>query len=72
MGVCFIFSTLLETAVNEENVIALFSEWNDALATGDPDVVTQMYADNAITFSSFTAVSKRVEKIKHTPISLRA
>jgi len=36
------FLTLLETAVNEEHVIALFNDWNDALATGDPDGVTQM------------------------------
>ena len=43
--------------MNEENVIALFSEWNDALATGDPDVVTQMYADNAVLLPT---VSNRV------------
>ena len=38
-------------------MIALFSEWNDALATGDPDVVTQMYADNAVLLPT---VSNRV------------
>ena len=38
----------VETEVNEENVIALFGDWNDALATGDPDVVTNMYADDAV------------------------
>jgi len=38
----------VETEVNEENVIALFGDWNDALATGDPDVVTNIYADDAV------------------------
>ena len=47
--------------MNEENVIALFSEWNDALATGDPDVVTQMYADNAVLLPT---VSNRVRDQK--------
>ena len=34
--------------MNEEQVIALFGDWNDALATGDPDVVTAMYAEDAV------------------------
>ena len=38
----------VETEVNEEHVIALFGDWNDALATGDPDVVKNMYADDAV------------------------
>ena len=39
---------VLENTVNEEQVIALFGDWNDALATGDPDVVTNMYAEDAV------------------------
>lgn len=42
------FSDLMEITVNEEQVIALFGDWNDALATGDPDVVTAMYAEDAV------------------------
>ena len=42
------FKMVLEKTVNEEQVIALFGDWNDALATGDPDVVTNMYAEDAV------------------------
>ena len=42
------FFMVLENTVNKEQVIALFSDWNDALATGDPDVVTNMYAEDAV------------------------
>ena len=38
----------MENTVNEEQVIALFGDWNDALATGDPDAVTDMYAEDAV------------------------
>lgn len=34
--------------MNGEQVIALFGDWNDALATGDPDLVTGMYAEDAV------------------------
>ena len=42
------FKIVMEKTVNEEQVIALFGDWNDALATGDPDVVTNMYAEDAV------------------------
>ena len=42
------FKMVLENTVNEEQIIALFGDWNDALATGDPDVVTNMYAEDAV------------------------
>ena len=42
------FKMVLENTVNEEQVIALFGDWNDALATGDPNVVTNMYAEDAV------------------------
>ncbi len=42
------FKTVLENTVDEQKVIALFGDWNDALATGDPDVVTNMYAEDAV------------------------
>ena len=42
------FKMVLENTVNEEQVIALFGDWNDALATGDPDVVTNMYTEDAV------------------------
>ena len=59
------FLTLLETAVNEEHVIALFNDWNDALATGDPDVVTQMYADNAVLLPTVS------NKVRHNHSEIR-
>ena len=34
--------------MDEQQVIALFADWNDALATGNPDVVTNMYAKDAV------------------------
>ena len=43
--------------MNQESVIQLFSDWNDALATGDPDVVTNMYATDAVLLPT---VSNRV------------
>ena len=58
-------STLLETAVNEKKVIALFNDWNDALATGDPDVVTQMYADNAVLLPTVS------NKVRHNHPEIR-
>ena len=48
LAVATSFKMVLENTVNEEQVIALFGEWNDALATGDPDVVTNMYAEDAV------------------------
>ena len=42
------FTIVMEKTVNEEQVIALFGDWNDALATGNPDVVTNMYAEDAV------------------------
>ena len=42
------FKIVTENTVNEEQVIALFGDWNDALATGDPDVVANMYAEDAV------------------------
>ena len=42
------FKIVMEKTVNEEQVIALFGDWNDALATGNPDVVTNMYAEDAV------------------------
>ena len=42
------FKLFMEKTVNEEQVIALFGDWNDALATGNPDVVTNMYAEDAV------------------------
>jgi uncharacterized protein (TIGR02246 family) len=42
------FKIVMEKTVNEQQVIALFGDWNDALATGNPDVVTNMYAEDAV------------------------
>jgi uncharacterized protein (TIGR02246 family) len=46
-------------------VIALFNDWNDALATGDPDVVTQMYADNAVLLPTVS------NKVRHNHSEIR-
>jgi len=34
--------------MDESQVLKLFERWNEALATGDPDAVTALYADDAI------------------------
>ena len=34
--------------MTKDDVIALFEEWNEALATLDPDTVTAMYAADAV------------------------
>lgn len=34
--------------MNKQDVTKLFSIWNDAIQTRDPDTVTQLYADNAV------------------------
>ena len=55
----------VETEVNEENVIALFGDWNDAMATGDPDVVTNMYADDAVLLPTVS------NQVRHNPAEIR-
>lgn len=42
---------------DEGQVLALFERWNAALATGNPDAVTSLYAENAILLPT---VSNRV------------
>lgn len=34
--------------MNNDDIIQLFSNWNDAIQTGDPDKVTAMYAEDAV------------------------
>ena len=34
--------------MTEQDIVQLFANWNAALATGDPDQVTALYADNAV------------------------
>jgi uncharacterized protein (TIGR02246 family) len=34
--------------MTEQDIVQLFANWNAALATGDPDQVTSLYADNAV------------------------
>ncbi len=34
--------------MNEQDIVQLFSNWNAALQTGDPDQVTALYADDAV------------------------
>ena len=34
--------------MTEANVLTLFARWNAALATGSPDAVTALYADDAV------------------------
>jgi len=34
--------------MNNDDIIQLFSDWNDAIQTGDPDKVTAMYAEDAV------------------------
>ena len=37
-----------ECDMNKNEVMALFDEWNDALKTGDPETVANLYAEGAI------------------------
>lgn len=37
-----------ETPPSTNEITALFTEWNDALATGDPDTVAALYAPDAV------------------------
>ncbi|MEM9313494.1 MAG: DUF4440 domain-containing protein, partial [Pseudomonadota bacterium] len=34
--------------MNQQDVLQLFERWNAALATGNPDEVTALYAEDAI------------------------
>ena len=34
--------------MDNDDIIQLFSNWNDAIQTGDPDKVTAMYAEDAV------------------------
>ena len=34
--------------MNNDDIVQLFSNWNDAIQTGDPDKVTAMYAEDAV------------------------
>jgi len=43
--------------MTEDNVLGLFERWNDALATGDPQQVTRLYAEDAVLLPT---VSNRV------------
>ena len=51
--------------MNQESVIQLFSDWNDALATGDPDVVTNMYATDAVLLPTVS------NKVRHNHDEIR-
>ena len=51
--------------MNQESVIQLFSDWNDALATGDPDVVTNMYATDAVLLPTVS------NKVRHNHEEIR-
>lgn len=46
--------------MTHDDIIQLFSNWNDAIQTGDPDKVTAMYADNAVLLPT---VSNQVRQI---------
>ena len=34
--------------MSNDDIVQLFSNWNDAIQTGDPDKVTAMYAEDAV------------------------
>ena len=34
--------------MNNDDIVQLFRNWNDAIQTGDPDKVTAMYAEDAV------------------------
>jgi uncharacterized protein (TIGR02246 family) len=34
--------------MNNDDIVQLFSNWNDAIQTGDPDKVTALYAEDAV------------------------
>ena len=45
--------------MNEQAVTALFESWNQAIQTGDPKVVTALYAPNA------TLIPTVSNKVRH-------
>ena len=51
--------------MNENEVLGLFETWNAALATGDPDTVTALYADDAVLLPTVS------NKVRHNHEEIR-
>ena len=53
------------SAMRENEITALFDEWNSALLTGDPEQVVALYASNAILLPTMSnQVRRNHEEIK--------
>ena len=51
--------------MTQDDVIALFEEWNGALATLDPDTVTAMYAADAVLLPTVS------NQVRHNHVGIR-
>lgn len=51
--------------MNNDDIIQLFSNWNDAIQTGDPDKVTAMYAEDAVLLPTVS------NQVRHNPAEIR-
>jgi uncharacterized protein (TIGR02246 family) len=51
--------------MNENEVMGLFETWNAALATGDPDAVTALYAEDAVLLPTVS------NKVRHNHDEIR-
>ncbi len=49
----------------EAEILAAFDEWDAAINTGDPDVVTALYAPHAILVPTMS------NQVRHTPAEIR-
>lgn len=54
-----------DQSMNEDQVLDLFMSWNSALATGDPDQVTALYADDAVLLPTVS------NKVRHNHEEIR-
>lgn len=51
--------------MDNDDIIQLFSNWNDAIQTGDPDKVTAMYAEDAVLLPTVS------NQVRHNPAEIR-
>ena len=51
--------------MEDKNVLGLFDRWNAALATGDPDAVTSLYAEDAVLLPTVS------NKVRHNHDEIR-
>lgn len=58
-------SSTTDKTTLEAEILAAFEEWGAAVSTGDPDVVTALYAPHAVLVPTVS------NKVRHTPAEIR-